>query len=791
MLWSHEYFLLTWGALAISLANVILLGWLGLTVLLNAERRDAGVVLAGAGLLLGAAFFVSHTVLLGLSLPELEQASWRLNLWWRTGWLPLAAAPFAWYLMVLWYTGYWETEPFSIPLQPALRLHHRLGFGATGLLLLLLMALLLATGSLPTFVEMTQHQIDMAWNVRSAPLLALTFPLYILLCIGLALDALYHPRPSSRLMGDQARARARPWLIGATITLLLVSVWVVGVIFWLLYGTTSNIYERVVPLSLPMARVDLLISALIGLVIFLVGQAIITYEIFTGSALPRRTLRRNWFNAVALALCFGGLVSAHFAFQLDPIALLLLTAVLVTTFYALQNRSTYRQRAEEMRQLRPFVGSQHLYTQLLSAANLPASPLDPLTTDHIDTYALFYNLCHNVLEIEQAHLVPLGALAPMIGGIISYPHIHTPDHAAFTKIADEQAEGLATSNLPAQNSPTALALGNAEGLNWAVPLWSERGLIGFLLLGGKHNGNLLTQEEIEMARASGERLIDTQAGVEIGRRLLTLQRRQLAESQLLDRRARRILHDEVLPQLHTALLALTGLSPAPTASEEQMAIGIAQVASLLTDAHRQISALLRTMPARAMPQLHELGLVGALQALAAEELANAFDAVRWHVDERTAQTAAAFSPLTQEVLFYAAREAMRNAARHGRSDDPQRRLELDVSVTQQNGLRIQVQDNGVGMPTSSHDAGDHAAPSVLQGGNGLAMHSTLLAIVGGELTVQNASADAGVRDDLAAAGTSVNSDRAGTVWYNGAASKHAFIITMYDLRSYFVDELIS
>ncbi|MCB9147400.1 MAG: ATP-binding protein [Caldilineaceae bacterium] len=754
MLWNHEYLLLTWAALSISLANVILLGWLGLTVLLNAEHRDAGVVLAGAGLLLGAAFFVSHTALLGLSIQELAQASWRLNLWWRAGWLPLAAAPFAWYLMVLWYTGYWENEPFSIPLQPTLRFRHRLGIGATGVLLLLLMALLLATGSLPTFVELAQRQIAMAWNVASAPLLLIIFPLYILLCIGLALDALYHPLPSSRLMGDQARARARPWLIGATLMLLVVSMLVVGVIFWLLYVTEDTVYERVIPLTLPLARVDLLITALIGLAIYLVGQGIIAYEIFTGGALPRQALRRNWLNAVGLALCFGGLASAHFAFQLEPVSTLLLAAVLMTGFYALVNRSAYRHREEEMRQLRPFVGSQHLYEQLLGAtpspgrssflqpaSSVPPNGQGPFPThepesDHVDAYALFYNLCHDVLQVEQAHLVPLGALAPMLGGIISYPQARHDAQSGLTEIVEQQTAVLASSGWRAQNSPAGMALDPArsDGLKWSVPLWSERGLIGFFLLGSKRNSNLLTQEEIELARASGERLIDTQAGLEIGRRLLALQRRQLAESQLLDRRARRILHDEVLPQLHTALLALTSL---PRMPEGQPSDEVAPVADLLTDTHQQIAALLRTMPARAMPQLSELGLVGALQALAADELANAFDAVRWQVDEDAVQAAATLSPLTQEVLFYAAREAMRNAARHGRSDHPQRALELDVAVLRQNGLHIQVQDNGVGLATHSHDGADHAVREATKGGHGLTLHSTLLAIVGGELTVQS------------------------------------------------------
>ena len=46
-------------------AERIALVWLGLTVLLNAERRTGGVWLAGGGLLLGGAFFAGHSVVVG------------------------------------------------------------------------------------------------------------------------------------------------------------------------------------------------------------------------------------------------------------------------------------------------------------------------------------------------------------------------------------------------------------------------------------------------------------------------------------------------------------------------------------------------------------------------------------------------------------------------------------------------------------------------------------------------------------------------------------------------------
>ena len=99
---------LDWAMLAVSLFNALLLLWLGLTVLLNAERRVWGIWLASAGLLLGAAFFIIHTVILAILGSGISLLTSVLDTGWRLGWLPVAALPFMWYLAVLWYAGYWE-----------------------------------------------------------------------------------------------------------------------------------------------------------------------------------------------------------------------------------------------------------------------------------------------------------------------------------------------------------------------------------------------------------------------------------------------------------------------------------------------------------------------------------------------------------------------------------------------------------------------------------------------------------------------------------------------------------
>jgi signal transduction histidine kinase len=52
---------------------------------------------------------------------------------------------------------------------------------------------------------------------------------------------------------------------------------------------------------------------------------------------------------------------------------------------------------------------------------------------------------------------------------------------------------------------------------------------------------------------------------------------------------------------------------------------------------------------------------------------------------------------------------------------------LDISICWRNGLEITIEDNGVGL----------AAPSSGGNGQGLALHSTMLAVVGGSLSVES------------------------------------------------------
>jgi signal transduction histidine kinase len=79
------------------------------------------------------------------------------------------------------------------------------------------------------------------------------------------------------------------------------------------------------------------------------------------------------------------------------------------------------------------------------------------------------------------------------------------------------------------------------------------------------------------------------------------------------------------------------------------------------------------------------------------------------------------------VIYYAALEALRNAARHGPGLAPGRPVSARVRAEWADGLEITIEDDGVGIRSS---------PAGQSGGReGLLIHSTMMAVVGGSLTV--------------------------------------------------------
>ncbi len=676
---------LDWAAMAVSLHNTILLLWLGSTILLNADRRTWAIWLTGGSLLLAGAFFISHSVILAFGVSTISQS---LDFWWHLGWIPTVSLPFGWYIVALWYAGFWEDQ------QSPLHRRQRPWLLLTGGLTTAAAALLVLGNPVPSLVNRATVYSPGIPEIAGVPVLFLVYVLDILLCIGLSFDALWQPGPSARVMGALARDRARPWLIAASATLLAVALLVAGFLLWAAarYPTSLSPDEAMV---VGMTWFDLFAELLIAAATLLLGQAIALYEVFTGKTLPRREFMRQWRNAVILAVGYGIVVGGSLIWKARPIYSVLLTTVVMTLFYGLFSWRSFVERERYIRHLRPFLANQHLYDQLV--ANTSASSRTDIATP-------FRALCRDVLGARAAQLTAVGSLAPLVP-VVAYPEGWTAPGNLLDGVTFDSPQTMC---LPLDPS--------RDGAFWAVPLWSERGLSGVLSLGAKSDGGLYTQEEIEIARATGERLIDACASAELARRLMELQRQQLTQTQLLDRQARRLLHDDVLPRLHAAMLILDG------------AHADAQAIDLLAQAHRRTSDLLHEVPPQDGAAVGRLGLLTALEQAVEKEWGRHFDAVAWSCDSELESRGRAIPLVAAETLFYAAREAVRNAAQHGRGECKDRPLKLGIGAKWKDGIVLTIEDDGIGFnrkPRGNEESGQ-----------GLALHSAMLAIVGGTLVVE-------------------------------------------------------
>ncbi|MEM9775113.1 MAG: ATP-binding protein, partial [Chloroflexota bacterium] len=302
-----------------------------------------------------------------------------------------------------------------------------------------------------------------------------------------------------------------------------------------------------------------------------------------------------------------------------------------------------------------------------------------------------------------------GPLSTLVSGPLAYPiHQNVPERV-----------GLVGKFASAEDDPIPLEDDLFNGASWAIPLWSRHGLIGLFLLGNRWDNGLYAEEDLAAARTAGERLIDTMASAEITRRLIVLQRQKLVESQLMDQKTRRVLHDEVLPILHTTMLSLNGPNGRSDAIED------------LTTAHQMISDLLAQMPGASIDPVRKFGLMGALRKLAHDEMGSLFNGVSWQISNDIASEFDQLPDQTAEIVYYAAREALRNAAKHGRGADKNRPLHIIISGEKRGDLQLVIADDGVGVNQSVPTLNPNGA------GQGLTLHSTMLAVMGGQLYVDS------------------------------------------------------
>lgn len=752
-------------AIALSVFSLIIYLWLGLMVLLIGDRRNLVTWVGGVGLLFGALFFLAHGALVGGGVPAAAAAT-PTDFWWHLSWIPAFAAPLCWAATGLHYAGLagaWRR----------LRLPALAGVAGVGAL-----AAALALLSWPAIAHYGDfvRLVDASLRPRQGappvfaspalPALGLMFVVYVAACASLPWASLVArrllPQVGARegaaeggeaaLLWDarDAWSRARPALLAASLFMMGAGAVVAG-IGVLVALARHRPALRSVAGALPLAAAgtppghvpaflvfaDLCVQLALAGVGLAVGWAVVRQGVLMERRLPQRGYLSHWRGMAVLAGILACVVAGMTHFEPEALPDLLLLVALVSAAFALVTWQSYVAHDRLLAQLRPFVAS-------LTAGHTGWLATDPRAVER-EVEALFTSLCRDVLGAAR------GRLALSAGRL----------HRTFV-----------------YEAPAGVEADPRDTREWALPVSDERGVVARLVLGPRADGAGYTSADLEVARACGQRILDAVGEFAAAQAIVSLARRRGLEAELRAALPRRVLHDEVLPRLHLAMLKLEALRahlPIPAAAgaaagaavdgppePEGAQADLAGVVAELGRAHHDLAALMRAAPTTNVRRL-EHGLVGALRAALDGEFRGTFDALDWEATPEAAAAADALPTIVADLLLGAALEAVRNAGRHARGGDLHRPLAVRVALTADaRDVTILVADDGVGLHADdartddTHASADltHAATGAgaIGGGaielgglaaaapgtrSGLLTHGALVALVGGSLAVRS------------------------------------------------------
>ena len=781
--------------LALSIFNIITFLWLTFTVWLNGNRASMIARVGIIGLGLSALFFYLHALLISNPTPQMSEV-FTQDVLWHLIWLPALGVPYIWFIIGLHYASLinagWRRR------RPVLLL-------ISGLLGLSVLVLLIANHSTFTFFGTLRLLAygDVSANstndIFSPPvLLPVLFLIYVTFCaigpwftparIVRLSGVLFHSLagdgkqrtemphlPLRRLLADAfwddnapveqldepvlSWHLARPGLlfaallmVGLTTCLGVLGVW--SMIHWLEQGGKS-IHATAIPsfstMPLSLLLLDLLATGAVSCIILLIGYSIVRHGILIERPLARRGFFEQWRGVVIVATAIALLIALMVAVTQSDLGGLLLITSLATCAYALFTWSSYTAHDRYVALLGPFLRGANMRHWLHTDVQKTEQSMEDL----------FFHLCHDVLEVQCARLV---VFAGSVQRNFSYRWPSFENEERETDVQSFQLQE--TQSVPQEHLASSDRVHNAEIrerqipkrvqmtfqgqpiLCWVLPIRDELGVVALLYLGPRHDGSVFTEEDMDIAHACGQRILDTLRDHEAMQAVAGLLRRRIVDVKLLGAQHRRILHDEVLPQMHLALLRLETLRSSLNQSTvsarasgsidtlerpESLPVqseALDDAVRIISDAHRGLAAMMRATAPSAPHRLERDGMLHAIHTMLRQDFQQAFDEVEWEISEETmCHIDEMIPPALAELVFAAVQEAFRNAARHGRGSDLHRQLRLSVKASYTPHLEILVSDDGVGIG---------AASSTTTGtGGGLLTHSALLAIAGGSLTVKS------------------------------------------------------
>lgn len=629
--------------------------WLGSTTATNLEKKNAAAYFSIFTLIVSSLLF-SFSAILGQN-GFLVVSSYPI-LYFFPGLILLILIPFGWFVVIVWFFGFLKKKGIFLFL-----------FYILSFCQLVAIAILLAYNPAKTWnISLFEYWKFVPFSFKSAYLI------YIFSCIVLSLLCLFFFKISDNSLSELGRQKAVPFLklIGFSLfgVVILVSVLFIGDEF----GIIENLILKAEKEPKYFYGFVICIQSLICVSILVLGWALTSYEILTGRILPKISLKQEWKNSVYASLALSALyfLFAKLGYPRAEIPIIFSYSFFLSRFLTIQKNKEISSKQNKV------------LKKILSSGSVKLS---------------FGYLCKDVLEATKAALVFQGKIPFISDTNIYYPENTPSETFDFSKID------------PSPENPKIQYLDKDRFSGFVIRVKIESVLSedAYLILGQKENGGLFAEEEIEIAKITGTWLVHSLFLEETGNILEELQRKKIQEQRISDQKTRQILHDEILPEIHSLILEI---------SNDKLGSLNSQHANSLTELHKRISSLLREMSDTGL-EISRLGLTSMLQKLESSEAKN-FDLI-WEIDPNVNSQMENYPPEVQEVLYYAFRESLRNAVKY--SGDVQ--SQITIRIQYENGLSIQIR-NEIGKELTS----------IRSSGQGLKIHSALLRIFQGSLTLE-------------------------------------------------------
>lgn len=651
--------------------------YLGCVIFIYSEKKDRQAILASISFFICTLFFIGHLLILGKGFSFILSFSSRII---YPSFLILSILPFAWsYIVFRFYDDSFVWKSFSLRN------------------IFLLSEFLFFIFSFSLVI----HLIPATANTKVSDIIFLIpdevfyiFSLYILFCTSSSIFYLFKIKRTDNNLEEIAKSSAYRTILRASLILVALSILVgLTAIFGreILDEEIRNIQSEKFPFLL--LALDSLACLAVLATILIVGQAVISYQVFTGRYLAMKSLKDYWKYVLVFAILYSIVLSlcGIIGYTTDSKQVFLSLLGLVF-FVKIQNVS--RRREEENRKiLKPFLFNENLYESITQASEKMDSHLG-------NTFRL---LCDNTLETTKACLIPMGAYASYIPKPLLYPDADSSFNTNILSFSE---------NLSTDRNLFYLNRDAFDGYVLALTLKDSNGFVGILFLGVKKDYTLYSEEEIEIARIGSGKILDLLSVTEISKLLVNLQKKQLMDSKLLDHQTRRVLHDDILPEIHTIMIGIDSMK------NETVRIDLLKS---LSDLHKKISNLLKILPFHP-GDLTALNFIGEIKNLVKSELPG--ESVSYFLDENAIEKLQSLEAVALEVIYYAIRELLRNILRY--AIIPDKKLEVKISLSfEKSILELSIEDNGKGIQDSS--------VSRVGSGQGLILHSTMMAVIGGAL----------------------------------------------------------